>query len=783
MIRNFPDWRKGYLSREEVARLDQDTRSALSSDITVSEGMDGGLTHGIGGTAYAAATPPRIFGRIVGQPLTGYTSDFYLFVEANYTPTDGWVLNQDGRQVATNYTETVTVDSVDYEAGLCLEINGATVPTDSIVELFPLPDGQYWGFSWQDLGTVGEVREVDGSPSLADIGVFEFDQTDGFVVSAPSAGVARIDIQSATATQAGIVDTADQTWAGVKTHQTYVVLNSTGTAKAIELRNSSGEAASPKKRLGIYSTNYLFQFYTQAIGPDALSAFSQFGVDGSGYTVFQLDSSNFGNTYSPEILVRASSGTNGEISVTGSNGIKYGRAGMTGCHTSGTDPHFWVKNELTGVYQRGATATVSGLVFAGGLYISGSFSGGYTDEQAQDAVGTILTDSSTIDFTYSDPTPSITAAVIYQMSITADASGLKLSGDSASPGNSYFYGTNGSGTKGWYATSTISGSLDITGLTANDIDVADEIPNYDSSATANRKITVKRLAGYCNPAVCDFGISTQRDALHPTTNRTSQGTLWLALAEANGGLTPSGYGRIALYDGTRWNLYLVAGESISLSLTLTSATVYDVFVYDNSGTITLETLAWTSATGRATALAIQDGVLVKSGATTRRYMGTIYAVGTNITEDSVNRRFVWNYYHRARRYMYTYDSTDSWNYTTATWRSANNSAANKIEFVQGLNDRAVSAQTMIMALSTSAKTIASGIGVDSTSVNSALLFGTNMSANQYHQVESFYHGMTGIGYHFLQWLEYSGTGGTTTWYGDGGVPTALQGGITGWIWG
>lgn len=37
---------------------------------------------------------------------------------------------------------------------------------------------------------------------------------------------------------------------------------------------------------------------------------------------------------------------------------------------------------------------------------------GYTDEQAQDAVGTILIDSSEINFTYSDSTPSITADII-----------------------------------------------------------------------------------------------------------------------------------------------------------------------------------------------------------------------------------------------------------------------------------------------------------------------------------------------------------------------------------
>lgn len=40
-----------------------------------------------------------------------------------------------------------------------------------------------------------------------------------------------------------------------------------------------------------------------------------------------------------------------------------------------------------------------------------SAAAGYTDEQAQDAVGSILTDTATIDLTYSDATPSITADV------------------------------------------------------------------------------------------------------------------------------------------------------------------------------------------------------------------------------------------------------------------------------------------------------------------------------------------------------------------------------------
>lgn len=48
---------------------------------------------------------------------------------------------------------------------------------------------------------------------------------------------------------------------------------------------------------------------------------------------------------------------------------------------------------------------------ATGLKWAASAGGGYTDEQAQDAVGTILVDSAEIDFTYSDATPSITAVL------------------------------------------------------------------------------------------------------------------------------------------------------------------------------------------------------------------------------------------------------------------------------------------------------------------------------------------------------------------------------------
>lgn len=54
----------------------------------------------------------------------------------------------------------------------------------------------------------------------------------------------------------------------------------------------------------------------------------------------------------------------------------------------------------------------------------------------------------------------------WQMSVTADASGFKFVNDVASPGNTYYYGTDSGGTKGWYnLTETVQ---DILGLTVLD---------------------------------------------------------------------------------------------------------------------------------------------------------------------------------------------------------------------------------------------------------------------------------------------------------------------------
>lgn len=91
----------------------------------------------------------------------------------------------------------------------------------------------------------------------------------------------------------------------------------------------------------------------------------------------------------------------------------------------------------------------------------------HTVERAQDAVGTILASTSTISLTYVDATPEISAAVISQMSIVSDASGIKLSGDEATPGNTQYYGTDGAGVKGFHSIPAVGSAGDIQETSAS----------------------------------------------------------------------------------------------------------------------------------------------------------------------------------------------------------------------------------------------------------------------------------------------------------------------------
>ena len=129
--------------------------------------------------------------------------------------------------------------------------------------------------------------------------------------------------------------------------------------------------------------------------------------------------------------------------------------------------------------------------------------------------------------------------------------------------------------------------------------------------------------------------------------------------------TPYKGNGITLYSGSVWE-YLTSAQ-ISIAVPATTNTGYDVFAYNLGGTVTLELTAWTNLTTRATALVYQNGVLCKSGALTRRYLGSFRTTGVSGKPKRFDcSRYLWNYYNRAAKQFFRAETAANWNYGSVT---------------------------------------------------------------------------------------------------------------------
>ena len=314
----------------------------------------------------------------------------------------------------------------------------------------------------------------------------------------------------------------------------------------------------------------------------------------------------------------------------------------------------------------------------------------------------------------------------------------------------------------------------ITGLAEDDWATGDFVPFYDTSGTENNKGRADKLAGLFARHTVD-GRLTVTSGTPVTTANASGTTLYY---------TPYCGNRVAIYDGTRWIVHNFS--EISLALTLTSGNVYDVWLYDNAGTLTLETLVWTNATTRATELAYQDGVLVKTGATTRRYLGTLRATNTDTAGSSTTARVLWNYYNRVPMRLMISDNTNSWTSTDNAWHQFNSSGTNQFDIVIGVADSVVQISATAAARNSSAGVQQGvGIGIDSTSANSADLMQNNsnpVAGAGTQPAQAFYANYLAVGLHTIAMLERAGATGTSTFFGDAG-DTYMLAGMIGIVWG
>jgi hypothetical protein len=199
-------------------------------------------------------------------------------------------------------------------------------------------------------GTGGaiEVREQDGAPDYSGVAVLTFDQADGFSLSQPAAGEARVDILPAAIAQAGIVSLANQSMgAGAKYFSDKVGIGTTGP-----LANSALDVR-----------GYTYAYFAGAISfgggnlPSAESAGAILQYDGS------AGNKNISLTIAALDYV---SGKVGGVQLQGTNTRFVVR------HKSAAGRKFAWFNDDTAAYDDGITGTYTRVTTTGGIVTGGT---------------------------------------------------------------------------------------------------------------------------------------------------------------------------------------------------------------------------------------------------------------------------------------------------------------------------------------------------------------------------------------------------------------------------
>lgn len=259
------------------------------------------------------------------------------------------------------------------------------------------------------------------------------------------------------------------------------------------------------------------------------------------------------------------------------------------------------------------------------------------------------------------------------------------------------------------------------------------------------------------PSTNDFRLTLTSGVPVTTSDVTAATNLYLSPKDGN---------TIALWDGAQWLNVTSAEVTESLS-GLTANSNFDVFAYLNSGAVDLETLIWTNATTRATAIARTDGVLTKSGDKTRRWVGSFRTTAsTGQTEDSETKRFLFNANNRIPRKLKRGSATTSYTQTSGTWMPWLNETTAIVEFLVGDPEEVIDARFDGLHSVVSSGTAYVGFDLDGTTTGTDADFvaGTNSSSTVLTVASAIYRRVPPLGYHYLQLMQQKGAS-NTTFYG------------------
>lgn len=254
-------------------------------------------------------------------------------------------------------------------------------------------------------------------------------------------------------------------------------------------------------------------------------------------------------------------------------------------------------------------------------------------------------------------------------------------------------------------------------------------------------------------------------------------------------------------DGTNFSVRVFAELTLTLVSNHVADTLYDVFAFDDDGTIRIATgTAWNTSTAGSgargsgagtTELTRLKGLIVnnvqmtvRNGATTYTvdakcgiYLGTILIDGsagqvTCHTSFGQTRRWgVWNAWNRRPITLQMGDATASWAYSTGTVRQSNGATGNVAKILAGLKDSPADATALqSVAFSTSAAAEAFiGVGVNDTTAFSGRrgrAKSASVAAEPYYDMVASHRVQPFLGLMNINFLE-SGSGTNTTTFQGG----------------
>jgi len=628
---------------------------------------------------------PLIDAETVGTAETGGK---YAWREICRDPETGeWAALADGRSGTT--AESCALErggNEDVEAGTRIRLELDPSETHYV---FDAPEG-----STPAPASGVTVQEQDGSPSYASVLTIQFHQGDGLKVTQPAAGTALVEIQDATPGQAGIVSTSAQSFGGAKRFQ-----GSTYSALA-DGNNGVYWGLDPL----VVGAAQGYAFMTASIA-SGLYTDASFGAraDNAAGTLLDhcyMTAHTHGSTI-PDSFVFKSFDTAG-------GGASYrttlypGRYGIWNHATSTTADG--AANQLLGMDGAASLNEYKSLV--AGANVTITHGAGSITIAASGGSGTVTSVSvaSANGFAGSVANATTTPAITISTTVTGLLKGNGTAVSAAAAGTDYAAASHahsaaditsgtmatarlGSGTAD--ATTFLRGDqtyavpgMDINGLAAAYPTLARSFPFYDGSANKKSLLSLMLGAGVMQPGCRLSGSASNSWG----TETSSVGTLYLH---------PHSSPFLPLWDGTGWVACLLT-SSISLALSgLTGGKPYDVFVHDASSP-TLEFVAWTNDTTRATAVTKQDGLWCKSGDKGRLYVGSFYAITSNATADQASQRYVYSAYNRIRRNcefsIGTYSDNNaitSFSVTNTSYAALNGGTNVTMEWMDGLGEECV----------------------------------------------------------------------------------------------